>query len=60
VNPDYRKIIENPNPKGIAEKELVKKYPELKQAIVQAEINKAILADIPSKIPNDSNYKRFF
>lgn len=42
------------------ELELAKKYPELKQAILQAERNKVTLNEMSSKITNDPHYKRLF
>jgi retron-type reverse transcriptase len=60
-NPEYRSLMEGITfPKGEIEKELANKYPELRQAILQAERNQATINELPSKIVNDPNYKRLY
>lgn len=45
-------------PQGELEKEIANKYPELKQAIRQAERNQGTLNNIPSGIVDDPHYKK--
>ncbi len=64
TNLEYKRLMDKcsgrVNPIGEVEKELASKYPELRQAILQAERNRAVIDDMPSKITDDPLYKRLF
>jgi group II intron reverse transcriptase/maturase len=58
-NPEWRKLMEGTSlPQGEVEKEVANKYPELKQAIRQAERNQETLNNLPSGVVDDPHYKR--